>query len=820
MAKLSSMNPMGYVINRYFNENLVIKNKLFKERLARAKNLYRKDLYAHYGCVNAIEFSSEGELLVSGGDDRRVLLWSLAEAIHGKGAPVAMNSNHISNIFCLAFDSTNAKIFSGGNDDQVIVHDLKTGSFVVKLLHNKPVYGLSVNPQNDYVIATAGDDGRILIFDIRETNNTDPLCVAKQKTGFHSVMFNPFNSRLLATANSEAGISLWDYRKPREELVHYDSSAGDVSGISVAFNSNGSRLLALRRRLPPVLYATQSQNAICQFYHPQYYNSCTMKTCSFAGDDDEYILSGSDDFNLYMWKVPKDDSEWGGSHVVLRGHRSIVNQVRYNKNNNLIASSGVEKMVKLWSTLPVGNWEGSLLKEHIDAPRTVYSHDDYIYLVGHSGQRISHDYSDQSTQEDSRMMAFFDSLIQREIEGWDSPSEVAITTDSDSDNPPQDHSHLLWDSLHYHKRTTEESSKKQKPNRIAQLIAQKRNRLAKMAHYKSSSTINKYNSKQNRRKRKPLYKSKSPIVNSKSTSNSKKTGGKHNTRQSSPTHGSEKENRKHKLHIDKSERWTRSKKCKTRENFKDISENSISNSSIDAPSTSTGITGSSNSVFRVIEQDSDEDLPSNGCLESRSNSEENFVNILPTPLNGTHDLCFNSLDMPNHNTNGNVVALRNEYEDASTSNNPAIATKNVTISHTSCHIEDGPCLDEFNNNEGMCVRETYQYVSADSFMNGGSFINDSDSSECEYDYTPVKKKHASDITTPDSGFVTAPCSSSSSYGVHTTKNHPSCSNRSINGSYNGHSSDDPDYAFEKFRKRAKKARLNIRKQIGGDSDSN
>lgn len=33
--------------------------------------------------------------------------------------------------------------------------------------------------------------------------------------------------------------------------------------------------------------------------------------------------------------------------MVLHGHRSIVNQVRYNKNNNLIASSGVEKMVKV-----------------------------------------------------------------------------------------------------------------------------------------------------------------------------------------------------------------------------------------------------------------------------------------------------------------------------------------------------------------------------------------------------------------------------------------------------------------------------------------
>lgn len=38
---------------------------------------------------------------------------------------------------------------------------------ILKLPHRNPVYGLSINPQNDHVLATAGDDGRILIFDIR-----------------------------------------------------------------------------------------------------------------------------------------------------------------------------------------------------------------------------------------------------------------------------------------------------------------------------------------------------------------------------------------------------------------------------------------------------------------------------------------------------------------------------------------------------------------------------------------------------------------------------------------------------------------------------
>jgi WD repeat-containing protein 22 len=65
-------------------------------------------------------------LFVSGGDDRRVLIWNVEQAVHGVCKPAAMRAQHISNIFCLGFDSTNSKVFSAGNDDQVIVHDAKT----------------------------------------------------------------------------------------------------------------------------------------------------------------------------------------------------------------------------------------------------------------------------------------------------------------------------------------------------------------------------------------------------------------------------------------------------------------------------------------------------------------------------------------------------------------------------------------------------------------------------------------------------------------------------------------------------------------------
>lgn len=56
-----------------------------------------------------------------------------------------------------------------------------------------------------------------------------------------------------------------------------------------------------------------------------------------------------------MWKIPDDGIKWvDAAHVVLRGHRSIVNQVRYNSASCILASSGVEKIIKIWSPFNLG----------------------------------------------------------------------------------------------------------------------------------------------------------------------------------------------------------------------------------------------------------------------------------------------------------------------------------------------------------------------------------------------------------------------------------------------------------------------------------
>ena len=64
--------PIRFLEQREFNSSIsswapdALSSAFLSRKLDISKNLYQKNLYAHYGCVNAIEFSAEGDLLVSG----------------------------------------------------------------------------------------------------------------------------------------------------------------------------------------------------------------------------------------------------------------------------------------------------------------------------------------------------------------------------------------------------------------------------------------------------------------------------------------------------------------------------------------------------------------------------------------------------------------------------------------------------------------------------------------------------------------------------------------------------------------------------------
>ena len=62
--------------------------------------------------------------------------------------------------------------------------------------------------------------------------------------------------------------------------------------------------------------------------------------------------------------------------------------------------------------------------------RELYSHSDYLSFIQYGGLPLSHDeYESKSTEEDPRMLAFFDSLIQREKDNLHSDSDDSFLDD-------------------------------------------------------------------------------------------------------------------------------------------------------------------------------------------------------------------------------------------------------------------------------------------------------------------------------------------------------------------------------------------------------
>ncbi|XP_033106360.1 DDB1- and CUL4-associated factor 5-like [Anneissia japonica] len=144
--KKTTMSVLSYHQNRQITDDLQFTSQFLSRRFASSEGLFRKNLMGHFGCINAIEFSNKGgNFLASGGDDRRIVLWNMQDAISNVGSAhfsnhpessrnklqkklktVTLRGEHHSNIFSLAFDSQNKNIFSGGNDAQVLVHDMQT----------------------------------------------------------------------------------------------------------------------------------------------------------------------------------------------------------------------------------------------------------------------------------------------------------------------------------------------------------------------------------------------------------------------------------------------------------------------------------------------------------------------------------------------------------------------------------------------------------------------------------------------------------------------------------------------------------------------
>ena len=91
-----------------------------RKKLDSSLEFHCQDLTGQRGSITAIEFSFDGTLLASGGQDKVVRLWPI------RNVPIEMETRHISSFRWLAISSDNGRLFSGEHKGKVFIHDIVT----------------------------------------------------------------------------------------------------------------------------------------------------------------------------------------------------------------------------------------------------------------------------------------------------------------------------------------------------------------------------------------------------------------------------------------------------------------------------------------------------------------------------------------------------------------------------------------------------------------------------------------------------------------------------------------------------------------------
>ncbi|KAF8395010.1 hypothetical protein HHK36_018949 [Tetracentron sinense] len=364
------------------------------EVIVKRIDLYGK-LDGHEGCVNAVQFNSTGDLLVSGSDDRQVIFWNWA----AKNKIFSYPSGHLDNIFqtrIMPF-TDDRKIVTSAADGQVRLGlVLENGRVDTKRVgkHRGRVYNIAVEPGSPHIFYSCGEDGFIQHFDLRSHSATklfycSSLMESKQPHSsiqLNAIVIDPRNPNYFAVGGCDEYARVYDIRNYRWDAssnidkpvntfcphhlirinnVHITGLAySNTSELLVSYNDELVYLFQKNMDMGPNPRSIRPEN-LQKLDQPQVYtghrNSQTIKGVSFFGPGDEYVLSGSDCGHIFIWKKK------GGKLVrLIIGDRHIVNHLETHPYMPVIATCGIKKDIKLWvpmsdDSIPLPNNVGEIM---------------------------------------------------------------------------------------------------------------------------------------------------------------------------------------------------------------------------------------------------------------------------------------------------------------------------------------------------------------------------------------------------------------------------------------------------------------------------
>lgn len=301
----------------------------------------RNSLEGHNDAVSKVSFSADGNMVVSGGADGEVKIWSR------DGRELETFQAHDKKITSIIFSPDGQKLITGSEDKTLKLWNLQGKQLSNTFIgHKDSITSVAFSPNGNKIVS-GSKDNTVKIWDLdgKVIKNLD-----KHEGSITSVSFSP-DGELIASGSRDKTLKLWDLKGKVVQNIKHGNTVN-----SIGFSPDGETIASTYHQYNLFLEITSFTNlwrldgTLIKTIESENGNlvqsikfSLDGKRIAFMSDRSRY-----DELEdvIYIKIIGINTGEQ--NNFTLTGHRNKVNHISFIPNLEALASASEDRTVKIW----------------------------------------------------------------------------------------------------------------------------------------------------------------------------------------------------------------------------------------------------------------------------------------------------------------------------------------------------------------------------------------------------------------------------------------------------------------------------------------